>query len=212
MPRLARILFTTATTLSVLLAISLIALWVRSHRTADTLALTTNTLAAGKLTQTVNAATAGRGVLRLSHYRLTREGWIVQRHLEWSQGFPEEQPGRHLRLAADAPAIARPTVPEWPIIGGARRQLTNQRSLTHPASPANIPPATETEDQDILWLRFPILVAAACLLPALRLAGLVRRKYRARRRHRHGLCPTCGYDLRATPTQCPECGKTPSSP
>jgi len=47
---------------------------------------------------------------------------------------------------------------------------------------------------------FWAIVLGTCALPAARL----RRKWRGR--GAFGLCAWCGYDLRATPERCPECG------
>ena len=53
-----------------------------------------------------------------------------------------------------------------------------------------------------LWFVF----GALAVLPALTMRSAVRK----RARRMNGLCPTCGYDLRATPDRCPECGKIPA--
>jgi hypothetical protein len=60
------------------------------------------------------------------------------------------------------------------------------------------PPATAFRYFVPIWYILPLLLAA----PAWRGAFIWRRF----RRHRAHLCQNCGYDLRATPDVCPECG------
>jgi hypothetical protein len=57
-------------------------------------------------------------------------------------------------------------------------------------------------DQRTCMLNWWVLLLVGVCLAA------VYRRYRARARWmRCGCCPNCGYDLRATPQRCPECGR-----
>ena len=60
----------------------------------------------------------------------------------------------------------------------------------------------------VVGLRWDVLVLLFALLPAARAVVALRRRIRRRRRLVRGLCPECGYDLRASSERCPECGRT----
>lgn len=73
----------------------------------------------------------------------------------------------------------------------------------------------ETEYFNVAWpptpaVIFSLSVRSLALITALPPAAvaITRRRRRGLERHRceSGLCPRCGYDLRASPQRCPECG------
>ena len=55
------------------------------------------------------------------------------------------------------------------------------------------------------------LVVTGIVVSILRYKLKAQRSQLVDRRRKDGLCPECGYDLRATPGRCPECGAVPST-
>ena len=61
----------------------------------------------------------------------------------------------------------------------------------------------------ILWLLFIVAsIGTSAAFPAI----CVYRAFRRRRLILAGQCRNCGYDLRASPDRCPECGTVPAPP
>jgi hypothetical protein len=88
----------------------------------------------------------------------------------------------------------------------AARRPTFRDDHEDPVSNAEVFDPTKPTTYAGVKMPYWFLVAVSA---SFRVRSWLRRE-RERDRSRVGLCPACGYDLRATPDRCPECGHTPA--
>jgi predicted RNA-binding Zn-ribbon protein involved in translation (DUF1610 family) len=192
--RLVRILFNAATVLSLLLGVATVVLWVRGRSIGDTFALRRTTGSAVRATTFAQLWSSGGGL------RLMIGGMRV----DWGASPPVLPPEPRFAHGSYDPGpvpypIDRSGSGSTARVGGGFEWFGTDTMGTNTGA----------------WARSVTLPAwaAEILLAAAPTFGILRiwRAAIARRRRNENLCPACGYDLRATPERCPECGTAVSS-
>ena len=184
-----RRLFTILSAASLLLCVATCALWVRSLGRVETL----RRLAIGPESSIrEDRVISGQG--RIEWWRWRANG-LADLPLSETVG---PQPWTYLDET--------PTRSDWKwrlhrgkTLGGEAWEGLGFRAVTS----HNDPPSVRPRSYQSVSVPYYILTLLTLVLPACRL----RQFRRDRWRRRPGLCPACGYDLRATPDRCPECGE-----
>jgi hypothetical protein len=181
--------FEVATVLSLLLFVVTVALWVRSYRVSDSIYRSRWWIDGSEHHESAWWLMAGRGRVGIGHRR-QRIG----------QPFPTYYPSNVNWQAESSWKQARPAeVAGTPFKPDGLLQHLGFRYGDFPSSPASPSPDNYYREWNAPSWSLLLLTAP---LPIVRLGAAIRR----RRARAHGLCPTCGYDLRASPERCPECG------
>jgi len=197
MKHLFRIIFKAATALSLLLCVGTIALWVAAwnwpHIWVTELAeAPTPSMWRNESLEQATSLLVARGGLECRIYRMSGKptGSLGPRTWNGSAVQTPQLPTEHL---------SRPSI--WNRCGFLFESFTPGGSYfySHGGRQARG-----------YLLQVPIwsLLVLTGLLPFSWLA----RRWMARRRQKAGVCPLCGYDLRATPDRCPECGTNTTTP
>jgi hypothetical protein len=183
--------FTLLTVLSLLLCVTTWVQWVRSYWRYDTVLFSV------------------RGVLVYGELGGGTFGCTI------TPGYPERQPLS--RTSSDSGFAIDPMLPltgqepftpprRWRVLGlsGYHGQLpVSINARGHVAHVSDMGPFSSKllrfwQIDDFRFGSVPLLLA---VLPSAWFIG-----WRRKRRRKPGVCAICGYDLRATPDRCPECG------
>ena len=158
-----------------------IALWVRSYRSADAIHL--------------RRSTQVDGVWRTKHVGVLGTRGRVVLYRQTSQSLrATDVPVRRTRVAhlRAEPFSFLDRLPRRAAASSPAFGFVVAREFSSPGSAALVAPYW------VVPLAFAPLAVCAIID--------MRRRVTRRRRVRLGLCPACGYDLRASPGRCPECG------
>jgi hypothetical protein len=197
--RLPRILLNAATVLSLVLCAASVALWLLSERRTDFLTWRKYERPADAERQWELCNSLGRwGVT----FRRQYYGVDVNHLLR--------PPFRHDVQAP--PTFVRAESAAWYQARDGHTRVSTRCFLGVELAVATPPPLTSNAREQAFSLTGPWagVVLLSGLMPGM---AFGRRLVRRHRLARSGAgCPACGYDLRATPDRCPECGAAPAAP
>jgi hypothetical protein len=188
-----RHLLSLSTVLSLLLCAAVVVLWVRGYSHADSLGTWNYGMTSRRWEdQTFHGFVSTRGcvtwVSATSRHMISRDLVVEE------QARPPSAPPRgHIgRLPAEARWVLEYAQHSSPVLGFEFGHIYGGDAY---------------DIDEWRWAQAPhaIFALVAAILPALNIFRACRRR-RRKGRLRSGLCPACGYDLRATSGRCPECG------
>jgi len=184
--RFLRILRAALSAFSLLLCFLVLVLWVRSYLVGD------------HFHQMRSQDRPDRLHWSIIHIEIGRGGIGFDRTV-WSSPPAAFYPG----LIRDQPLTYNRTAAEYPDLG--RRSSTPPDELFMGFWFKPISSVTSNGAIVHAW-KIVVPFWALVLLLFLMASPQLVHFYRRYRRRKPGLCPYCGYDLRASPDRCPECG------
>jgi hypothetical protein len=181
MKRFRQWLFSGLTAVSLVICMTTITIWIRSEFDSDTYVQVLINPATG--TAITDYVIMDDGRLALVRVDGIYPGYILYYGSRWTPPYVRQ------------------------VHGWAHVPFDNAGWAWLPKGPSGVIIYLGGKVQTQIVVRFWVLVALTAPLPII---WFIRRRRESRWR-RLGLCSKCGYDLRATPDRCPECGTETST-